>query len=400
MIFKRAFKGIWDYIKRCDIILWLLIAIMSVYSLLLLKSVSDATGIAYDRTQLFAIILGVTGAIFITLIDYSDIANFWYLLAGFSVFIMVYTIWFGETVRGDGGVNATAWIIIAGRSFQPSELVKILFIVTLSKHLHTLKQNNLIDTPLHVILLFFHGIIPLLLCHSQGDDGAGLVFFAMFLFMCFAAGIKLRYFIILFIGVAASIPLLWRYVISPYQKARFTAVFNIDTDPSVAYNEGYQQYQARISMGSGGLTGSGLGNGTRVASNSVIIQESDFIMSVAGEELGFLGCSFIILLFLLLIIKLIHVASTARDDLGKYMCFGFLGLIVFQSVINIGMNLLILPVMGITLPFFSSGGSSAMCLYFGIGLVQNVYMRRRESDGSKLTRIEPMKFTYRQMKRL
>lgn len=400
MVLKRTFSGILSYIKRSDIILWLLIGAISGYSLLLLNSVSNATGEGYDRTQLMAITIGVIGAIFISLIDYQSIANFWYLIAGFSVFIMIYTLIFGDTVIGNNGVNATAWILIGGRSFQPSELVKIMFMITYAKHLDSLKRRELLDAPLHVIFLFFHAIVPVLLCYYQGDDGAGMVFLAMFLAMSFSAGIKARYFIILFAGILAMIPILWQFVLKDYQKNRFTAVYNLDTDPNVRMEGGYQQWHGRISIGSGGLSGSGLGNGSRVAAKSVALQQSDFIFSVAGEELGFIGCSAIILLLLLLMIKVLHVASTSRDGLGKYMCFGFFGLIAFQSVVNIGMCLTLLPVTGVTLPFFSSGGSSAMCLYFGVGLIQGVYMRRQETDGSHLNRTETMRFSYRQMKSL
>ena len=400
MVLKRVFSGIFGYIRRSDILLWILIGIISGYSLLLLNSVSTATGASYDRTQLMAIGIGVAGAIFISLIDYQSIANFWYLIAGFSVFIMIYTFIFADAVEGSGGVSARAWIMIAGRSFQPSELVKILFMITYAKHLDTLKKNDLLDAPLHVILLFFHAIIPVLLCYYQGDDGAGMVFLAIFLSMSFSAGIKLRYFIILFAGILAMIPVLWQFILKDYQKDRFTAVYNLDTDLSVRMDSGWQQYNGRISIGSGGFSGAGLGNGSRVAAKSVSYQDSDFIFSVAGEELGFIGCSAIIILLLLLMIKVLHVPSRSRDGLGKYMCFGFFGLIAFQSVVNIGMCLALLPVMGITLPFFSSGGSSAMCLYFGIGLVQGVYMRRQETDGSHLNRTETMRFSYRQMKSL
>ena len=163
-------------------------------------------------------------------------------------------------------------------------------------------------------------------------------------------------------------------------------------------DEGYQQYQGRISIGSGGLTGEGLFNGSRVASQSVTFQQSDFIFSVAGEELGFVGCVLIIVLLLLLMIKVLHVAHSSRDDLGKYICYGFFGMIALQSVSNVGMCLAILPVMGVTLPFFSAGGSSAACLYLGFGLVQSVYMRRKESDGMRLKRKQPLRFGYKQMK--
>lgn len=394
---KRFFKGLWDYIKKADIILWLLLAMISAYSLVLLRSVDYATGSGYFRTQLLAIGLGVAAAVVVTLIDYAEIANFWYLLAGFSIFLMIYTSFFGEQVVGSGGVDAKAWINIAGRTFQSSELVKIAFILTFAKHLDVLRMGSKLDHPLHVMLLGCHALVPMLLCEMQGDTGAAIVFFAIFLTMSLSAGIKLRYFAALGGIVLVALPLLWMFVMKDYQKARFTAVFNLE-DPTVQMEDGYQQYQGRISIGSGRLDGTGLFNGTRVANKSVPFQQSDYIFSVAGEELGFIGCSLILLLLLLFMAKVLHVASTSRDDLGRYICFGFFGMIALQSVSNIGMCLALLPAMGVTLPFFSAGGSSAACMYLGFGLVQAVYMRRKESDGMRLKRKQPLRFFYKQLK--
>lgn len=394
---KRCFKGIWNYIKKADILLWVLVAAISAYSLLLLRSVDSATGSSYFRTQVFAIALGVAGAIVISLLDYGELANFWYLLAGFSVFLMIYTALFGEAVQGSGGVDARAWINIGGRTFQSSELVKIAFCLTFAKHLDTLRKRGLVDNPVHVVLLACHALVPMLLCQLQGDTGAAIVFFAMFLCMSLAAGVKLRYFAILGGMVLVALPLVWRFAMSEYQKDRIVALFNLD-NVDVQVNEGYQQYQGMISIGSGKVTGQGLFNGSRVASNSVPFQQSDYIFSVAGEELGLVGCSLIILLLFLLLVKVIHVAHSSRDDLGKFICFGYFGIIALQSISNIGMCLALLPVMGVTLPFFSAGGSSAACMYFGIGLVQSVYMRRKESDGLRLKRKLPMRIPYGQMK--
>ena len=370
---------------------------ISAYSLVLLRSVDYATGSGYFRTQLLAIGLGVAAAVVVTLIDYAEIANFWYLLAGFSIFLMIYTSFFGEQVVGSGGVDAKAWINIAGRTFQSSELVKIAFILTFAKHLDVLRKGSKLDHPLHVMLLGCHALVPMLLCEMQGDTGAAIVFFAIFLAMSLSAGIKLRYFAALGGIVLVALPLLWMFVMKDYQKARFTTVFNLE-DPTVQMEDGYQQYQGRISIGSGRLDGTGLFNGTRVANKSVPFQQSDYIFSVAGEELGFIGCSLILLLLLLFMAKVLHVASTSRDDLGRYICFGFFGMIALQSVSNIGMCLALLPAMGVTLPFFSAGGSSAACMYLGFGLVQAVYMRRKESDGMRLKRKQPLRFFYKQLK--
>ena len=388
---KRNFKKILNYIKKADIVLWILLAAISAYSLLLLRSVDSSTGSGYFRTQVFAITLGVVGAVVLSLMDYGELANFWYLLAGFSIFLMIYTALFGVLVSGSGGVNARAWINIGGRTFQSSELVKIIFMLTYSKHLDTLRKRNLINQPLQVVLLGCHALVPILLCQMQKDTGAGIVFFAMFLAMSLAAGVQLRYFAILGGVVVFSLPLLWKFVMDDYQKMRFIALFNLD-DPSVQMDAGYQQYQGRISIDSGKLNGQGLFNGSRVASNSVPFQHSDYIFSVAGEELGFVGCSLIILLLLLLMVKILHVAHSSRDDLGRFICFGYFGIIALQSVSNIGMCLALLPAMGVTLPFFSAGGSSAACMYFGFGLIQSVYMRRKEIDGLRLKRKEPLRF--------
>lgn len=385
-------KGTWGYLKRADIILWLLLAAVSAYSLLLLRSVDMSTGSGYFRTQLMAIGIGVAGAFVISMIDYAEIANFWLLIAGASIFLMIYTYLFGVQVQGSGGVDARAWMRIAGRTFQTSELVKIAFMVTFAKHLDALKKRGWLEEPLQVILLAFHALVPMLLCQLQKDTGAAVVFLFMFLAMSLGAGVQIRYFVILFVVILIAFPILWEYFMPEYQKTRFTAVFNLE-DPTVQLEGGYQQYQGRISIGSGKLHGQGLFQGTRVASNVVTFQQSDYIFSVAGEELGFVGCSLILLLLFLLMAKVLHVASMSRDDLGKYMCFGFFGIIALQSVVNIGMCLALLPVMGVTLPFFSAGGSSAACLYFGFGLVQSVHMRRKESDGLRLRKKAPLRFT-------
>ena len=228
-----------------------------------------------------------------------------------------------------------------------------------------------------VLLLFVHALIPMGLCHLQGDDGAAVIFFFMFLCMSWAAGIRKRYFLWLFLAAVVAIPILWQFVLSDYQKARFTAVYNLD-DPVVSRGDGYQQYQARISIGSGQFGGRGLFQGPRVENNSVTFQQSDFIFSVAGEELGFIGCISIVLILFFIILRIGTIALKSSRTEGFLICSGFLGLITFQTIFNLGMCLSILPVMGVTLPFFSAGGSSAACLYFAVGIIQNVYLNRSQ----------------------
>ena len=234
---NRIFLHIASYLRRIDKILWLLMLAISVFSLLLLKSVSRATYTDYFRTQLFVTVIGLLASIVITWIDYESIASFWYLIAGFSVFIMLYTIFFGISVQGSEGVNARAWISIAGRTFQTSELVKIFFMITYAKHIAVVRERGAIQRPTQVFLLAMHAAVPVLLCHLQGDDGAAIVFFAMFLCMSLAGGVQLRYFLALGSLIAVCLPILWNFVLNDYQIKRFTSVYNLD-DPSIQLNEG------------------------------------------------------------------------------------------------------------------------------------------------------------------
>ncbi len=372
-----------DYINRLDKTLLAIVLFISSFGLLLLDSVSRATESNYFDVQLMSVIIGFFGILVLTFIDYNSIANFWILIAGVSIFLMIYTIFFGINIVGSGGVDATAWINIFGRSFQTSELVKIAFMITFAKHASILNEKDKINHPLYLLVLCVHAGVPVLLCNAQGDDGAGVVFAAMFLVMAYIAGVKTRYFVILGVLAIILVPVLWNFVLNDYQKLRFTAVYNLD-DPAVRLNEGYQQYQARISIASGGLFGQGLYNGPRVESNLVTFQHSDFIFSVVGEELGFLGCLLVILSLVALMWRTIYIAKNSRDDTGKIMAFGFLGLIMLQTISNIGMCLALLPVMGVTLPFYSAGGSSVLCIYLGVGLLESIYMHKDDVGGIRL----------------
>ena len=367
-----------SYFRLTDSIFWSISVSTSIFSLLLLLSVSRTSNFGYFRTQLIAIIIGYIGAFIITKSDYRIIAKHYVIVAVICVLLIICTLIFGTSVTGNSGIDAKAWLKLPGGiSFQPSELAKIGFMITFSKHLSVLKEKNELTSFFNVALLGVHALVPIALTHLQGDDGAAIIFFFMFLFMAFAAGVQLRYFFAVFAAIILMIPILWNYVFAEYQKQRIINQINNEADP---LNTGFQQIQGKISIGSGKIFGQGLFNGPRVGSNSVPIQESDFIFSVAGEELGFIGCTLIILLLCLMLFRTLKTASMSSDCLGTYICFGFFGLVASQTIFNLGMCLSVLPVMGVTLPFFSAGGSSSACLYLGIGLIQSVYIQRDDDD--------------------
>lgn len=373
---KKIFGGIWDYIVNTDKVFWLLTISASIYSLILISSMQRAGEYNFFRTQLIAVLIGYTGAIILSVIDYEYIISLWWIAAIFAIVLASSVFLFGIQVAG---TDDTAWIRLPGGiTFQPSELIKILFVITFAKHLSYLSVRNKLHTFGGVITLIIHALIPVIIIHEQGDDGAVLIFVFVFIIMSFTAGVQLRYFIAMLMGVAVGIPLIWNFFLNNEHRNRILALFDLDGNALTDY--GWQQYQGKVSIASGQLKGYGLNGGMRVEYGIVPEQENDFIFTVAGEEFGFIGCIILLGILLLLCMKIIITAKNSRDCTGAYICYGVFAIISVQTIINIGMVLGMLPVIGITLPFFSAGGTSAMCLYLGIGLVQSVYMHNNITD--------------------
>ncbi len=385
VITANIFKLIWNCVKYSDKFLWSIILIISAYSLLLVGSVSRE-GFNYFTVQSISVAIGLLGAAMLQAVDYKVISKASKWIGIICIILIIYTLFAGVTIEGSSGVNARAWIKLPGGiTFQPSELVKIGFIIIFARHLSALKKSEQIKNIKNVALLALHALVPVILMHLQGDDGAAVIFLCIALTMAFMANLPLRYFLSLGALGALLAPIAWNFILADYQKQRIISQMNPEADP---LNMGYQQIQGKLSIGSGGIFGTGIFNGPRVANNVVPIQESDFIFSVAGEELGFIGCTLITVLLLMLILRIGFIARKSNNINGALICFGFIGLIASQTIFNMGMCLSLLPVMGVTLPFFSVGGSSASCLYLGIGILQNIYLNRDQTK-NKMNTDEP-----------
>ena len=385
-----VFKHLKKFFVNSDKLLWLFTIIAMVYSSMLINSMQRASDYNYLNSQLLAIIAGCIVVIVLTVIDYNHILNIWWLLAGLSLAMLMLVFFIGINVTG---TDDTAWISLpGGLSFQPSELVKVFYIVTLTRHLQLLRERERLHTLTGALSLAIHTAIPVAIIHMQGDDGTVLVFLFVFLIMAFVGGIQLRYFLIMFLLLAAGVPIVWNYVLNDEHKSRMSAIFDLDGNAMTNY--GWQQYQGKVSVASGGMSGTGLGKGARVASGIVPEQENDFILTVAGEELGFIGCVLLLTILLLIIAKVLMNAFSARDYGGRMICIGVFSMIAVQSVINIGMVLGLLPVIGITLPFFSSGGTSLLSMLMGVGLVQSVYYHRNTGPGTPDGYLTPNKYKY------
>ncbi|MEE0953800.1 MAG: FtsW/RodA/SpoVE family cell cycle protein [Ruminococcus sp.] len=357
-----------DFFRKTDVVLWLLTIAAVVYSMLLISSMQRADTYNYVRPQLAAIVVGMAAAILISFADYRFLIRRWYiaLLVGIAMIILVFII--GIRVEG---TDDTAWIALpGGLSFQPSEFIKLCFIITFAKHLCYLTEQKLLESAFGVMTLAAHAVVPIVMIHVQGDDGTALIFGMIFLAMSYIAGVQLRYFLILGGLLLAGIPVIWHFYMNEEHRNRIRALFDLDGNAMTNY--GWQQYQGKVSIAGGELTGSGLYHGPRVEYAIVPEQENDFILAVAGEETGFIGCLLLILLLFGIMIKMLINASNATEAGGKLLCAGVFASFASQTIINIGMVLGFFPVIGITLPLFSAGGTSVMTTLMGIGMVQSV----------------------------
>lgn len=378
---KKFFKTVKNFIKETDKILLLLCALASAFGCISVLSatlwtVGEGEKFSRDFTVMaLAVTAGIIMSLIISLIDYEFIIRMAPLIALFCIGIMVITLIFG--VGPLERPDAKTWLKIGntGIYFQPSELVKIGFIITFGVHLEKLKSN--INHPFSIIQLALHAIIPVALVIKSGDMGSALVFIIITVAMLFVAGLHWGYFLAGGFLVVAALPLAWVFLLDNIQKERFLALIYPELYPNVIY----QQERGMAAMGGGGITGQGLFNGKLTQTPDAIPEaENDMIFTVVGEELGLVGC--FIALFLLTAI-VIRIATTGKHDkIGntKVMCYGVAAMIGGQVIINVGMCLMLLPVIGITLPFFSAGGSSNLCIYIAIGLILSFYRYNQQRE--------------------
>lgn len=378
---RLFFKTIKNFIRETDKILLLLCTVTSAFGCVsvlsaTLWSASEGSKVTRDFIVMtFAVCVGLVIALIISLIDYEFIIKMAPFIGLFCIGIMVITLLFG--VGPAERPDAKTWLKIGntGIFFQPSEIVKIGFIITFGVHLERLKGN--INHPISIIQLAIHAIIPVALVIISGDMGSALVFIIISVAMLFIAGLHWGYFLGGGLILLASLPLAWIYILDDIQKDRFLALIYPEEYPNIIY----QQERGLAAIGGGGITGQGLFKGTLTQiPNAIPEAENDMIFTVIGEELGLVGCVTALLLLTGIIIRII---STGRHDkIGntKVMCYGVASMIAGQVIINIGMCLMLLPVIGITLPFFSAGGSSNLCIYFSIGLIMSFYRYNQQNE--------------------
>ncbi len=367
---KYILSQIRMYVGRLDKILLLLCVVICGFSIFVLYSLNvneisgDVTASQY-KTQLIASIGGLVIALVIAAINYKYIAKLWFIYVPLAL-IMTALLFTSLGVQREGA-DDIGWLNLGFIQFQPSEILKLAFILSFAYHLS--KVEDRLNEPIHFILLCIHGAVPTLLIRQTGDDGSAMVFLFIFFCMIFAAGLSWKYLALFAVAIPPAVYVLWNYLMQPHQKIRFEILWNTQLQEEEALGVYMQQRLGKIALGSGGLTGQGIFGG-----NYTYVPEihNDFIFSYIGMTMGLLGCLGVVLLLASLSIKILSCASSSRDTLGRLICVGVFALIVFHATINIGMVLGVAPVIGIPLPFFSAGGTSVACLFVAIGLVLSV----------------------------
>jgi rod shape determining protein RodA len=328
-------------------------------------------GVKYIVIQSVAVLLGVTGMAVLSALDYERYLK----KLCIPLFLVTCALLAATLVIGTGEGSNKSWIRFSFLpiGIQPSEFAKIFFICTFSYHLATVREK--LHKIWHLFALCIHFGIVCGLVLLQGDLGSALVFVFIFLCMMFAAGVKLRYFLISAALVLGASPFLWERL-SYYQKQRILVGFTPEADPQ---GFGYQVLRAKEAIAGGGLWGMGYLQGTlsqNPAASALPKRHTDMIFAVLAEELGFVGVCIYLLLYVLLVVRILWVASKARGYMGSYICIGAAAVFIFQGLENLGMCMGLLPVIGLTLPFLSYGGSSALSLFLLIGVVESVAAHR------------------------
>lgn len=328
----------------------------------------EGVGAGYWKTQLISAVIGAGAAVFLSFIDYRRLVKLWFIYAPAALILVALT--FTSLGYQRDGADDQAWIQIGSINLQPSEVLKIAFILTFSYHLSRDEEN--MNKPLHMLLLCLHAAVPIAIVGKQGDYGTAIVFAAIFGFMLFSAKISWKYMVAAPILIAAAVAGMWFFALSDFHKKRITILFHPGTDPE---NIEYQQDLGLAALKTGKVFGKGI-FGKQSDYLYVPEMHNDFIFTYAGQVFGFLGSIGIIIILAYICLKVFADSRITRDRLGRFICMGAFGLLFTHCIMNIGMVLKVAPVIGVPLPFLSAGGTAMLSMYAIIGLVLSTYSHR------------------------
>ncbi|MFW5649663.1 MAG: rod shape-determining protein RodA [Candidatus Alkaliphilus sp. MAG34] len=356
-------------LKKVDYGLIIIVLLICIIGIVAVNSATHSLGgERYIKTQIASIIMGMVSIVVIMLIDYNTLAKIYIPIYIITNLMLLSVFIFGE---GKEEWGASRWIRIGGFGFQPADFAKLAIIICLAKFLDDNKDILYKPSVIFKALLFVG--IPMVLILAQPDLGTTLIFSAFVFGMLFVAGLKYKHMIIAMVVGLVTAPFAWFGVLKPYQRTRILIFLNPEQDPM---GEGYHTLQSRVAVGAGMIWGKGLFNGTSNQFGFLPQKHTDFIFSVIAEELGFVGVTVLILLYLAMLYKCINIAREAKDDFGAYLATGITFMLAFHIFLNIAMAIGLAPVTGKPLPFVSYGGTFMLTNMMALGIVLNVNMRR------------------------
>jgi len=361
------------YLKKFDWVLFSSVLMLASFGLLVLYSTSlsgsvqggtGEIGIFWKQFVFIGIGIGIVFAA--PAINYRLLSGLAKPLLVLSVILLIGVLLFGETVRG-----TTGWFGIAGFGVQPVEIVKLFLLIYLARFFSDyarepggIKQIVGSGTALSVLVL---------LVFLQPDFGSAFLLLAVWGSLLLVSGIKRSHLVLMILVLIVGVLLSWAFVLQPYQKERIAVFMDPERDP---LGRGYNVTQSVIAIGSGGLMGKGLGFGSQSQLRFLPERQTDFIFAVLAEELGFIGVLFVIMLFSVLLFRTWRIASKSRDDFTLFLTLGIMLSIAIEVFVNIGGNLRVMPVTGVTLPFLSYGGSSILTKFLMVGILQSITVRQ------------------------
>ena len=396
-------ESIQRYWKRTDKTYLLLCILSSSFAVLALSSwaAKQGSGFALDDVtgqivgigdyrravvQAGAAAIGLCIAVLLSNIDYRSLVKVWPVHVAVTWGMVLPTLFIRNVTVGPltigynaGDTDNYSWYKLGGFTLQPTELAKISFILTFAMHLNNVRGK--INEPKELGKLLLHMLVPILIIHIQGDDGTAIIYGIIACCMMFSAGLSWKYIIGAISAAAAAVAVVFGFfsdkIGKGYQWYRILAVIDPENKTGWAPSEAvwkniiYQQQRGEIALGSGGIFGNGIFGGSYY---SVPNAHNDFVFSWIGNVTGFVGCCVVLGILFALVCKTFATGARSEDMLGSFICAGIGGAFMAQIAVNVGMNLRVLPVIGVTLPFYSAGGSSVLMLYICVGLVLSVYM--------------------------
>jgi len=358
------------YLKNFDWILFSATILLISFGLAEIYSIAlgnDTIGLVNFKKQLAFAFLGVALIFIISFLDFLNFRSFSVYLYIFGVVMLVSVLLFGKTVRG-----TTGWFDFGGISMQPVEFIKIILIVFLARYYSGVSVK--LNPFRHLVLSGLGTVVFIALVLLQPDFGSALLLFALWSGMVFVSGIPKKYFVVIAGVIFLTFLSGWFVFFEDYQKERLMTFLNPTAN---SLDEGYNITQAIIAVGSGGIAGRGIGFGSQSQLKFLPESQNDFIFAVVAEELGFLGVMLIILFFAVIFYRLIRAARLINNDFAVYFLLGTCTLLFIEMFINIGMNIGILPVVGISLPFLSYGGSAIVASLILIGICESIIIRSK-----------------------